>query len=288
MTNKEKQQKLRALQLEILDETLRVFQELEVSYFAGFGTLLGAFRHQGYIPWDDDIDLIIFPESYPKLIQAAPDILNKDFYFQSHLNNVHNIISWCRIGLRNTTSISTRYQDNLGEWGICIDIFPLIATGNPDSRIHKTKIHKAKEYIRLCRKYDYLLDAKHGNPLRKAYSYWQARESDQANLRKCNSLMAELFAPATTENTHYICTDDLSIAYPREIIEIPDNETSRLCLFEGKELYTPYDSDAVLTRMYGDWRTPPPVDCRTNHTEHDDIILSFDTPWTKFLRNSES
>lgn len=185
----------------MVDETLRIFQALDMPYFAGFGTLLGACRHQGYIPWDDDIDLMMLPQDVTRLIEEAPALLDERFYFQSHMTNVHNIISWMRIGLRNTTSISTHYLDNAGEWGICLDIFPLIPTGSSDSQTNRRMQKKTAEFIRLCHKYDYLLDAKHGNILRRAYSRWQARECDDVNLRKCQELMQELFIEPTDEHT---------------------------------------------------------------------------------------
>lgn len=79
-----------AAQMEVLSELIRIFRENHIQYYAVGGTLLGAVRHGGYIPWDDDIDLMVKREDYNKLIQILPNSLPRGFV----LSGIHsNIIS---------------------------------------------------------------------------------------------------------------------------------------------------------------------------------------------------
>lgn len=278
----DQQFQLKTMQLELLDELVRVFRELDISYVCAYGTLLGAMRHQGYIPWDDDIDVMIFGKDYLKLEEQIEGVLGEDYYYQSHLHNVHNMISWCRIGKKNTTSISKKYLSNQGEWGVCLDIFPLFYTPDPASAGYKKKLAQAKELIRLCNKYSYHLDYQNGSPVRKLYSKLQAREGDEANLLKARFLYQELYGDESVDHTHLVDIAELSCAYAQEDI-LPEGSV----IFEGRSLSAPRNADKVLTSFYGDWRTPPAPDQRQNHTQHDDMILDFTKPWTAYVRGDE-
>lgn len=269
---------LKEVQLELLDETLRVFDELGISYVCAYGTLLGAMRHQGYIPWDDDIDLMIFGNDYLKLEREVEKCLGEGYYYQSHLRNVHNMISWCRIGKKNTTSIGKKYLSNKGEWGVCLDIFPLFYSSTPGSPIYRQKLVQAKELIRLTNKYSYHLDYQHGGLLRKLYSKLRSHEGDELNVHKATRLYHQLYAAEHEDHEYLIDIAELSCVYNKEDI-LPGESL----MFEGRRLCAPQNPDAVLTVYYGDWKTPPDLDKRQNHTQHEDMILDFTRSWTEYV-----
>lgn len=78
-----------AAEMEVLSEIIRICRKYNITYFAGFGTLLGAVRHKGYIPWDDDIDIALKREDYQKLLQILPQELPEGYHF-STLNTFGN------------------------------------------------------------------------------------------------------------------------------------------------------------------------------------------------------
>ena len=78
----EKTKRVWAVQLEMLDEVERICKANGLKYFADSGTLIGAIRHEGYIPWDDDIDLVMLREDYDKFVQIAPAWLKEDLVLQ--------------------------------------------------------------------------------------------------------------------------------------------------------------------------------------------------------------
>ena len=79
----EKTKRVWAVQLEMLDEVERICKANGLKYFADSGTLIGAIRHEGYIPWDDDIDLVMLREDYDKFVQIAPKWLKEDLVLQT-------------------------------------------------------------------------------------------------------------------------------------------------------------------------------------------------------------
>lgn len=123
----EMMQRAWAAQLVILEEVKRVCALLEIPFFADWGTLLGAVRHQGFIPWDDDMDIAMLREDYTRFLEKAPKHLKKKFELKSVYNDPTDDIIKARI-------INGRHmnfeKDFLEEFAGCpyvvgIDIFPV-------------------------------------------------------------------------------------------------------------------------------------------------------------------
>ncbi len=155
-------------QLGILKEFIRLCGKNDLRYFAAYGTLLGAVRHQGFIPWDDDIDLWMPAKDYVRFRDVCKTQLKPPYYLQSHETNLQNFISWQRIGREDTTSLLLEMADIHAEWGICIDIFPLFPCKLDDAG--KRQAQKTyRTFNRLSGKYLYKHDAKSQTGISKAY-----------------------------------------------------------------------------------------------------------------------
>lgn len=117
--------RLQLIQLDILKEVDRVCRENGIRYSISCGTLLGAVRHQGFIPWDDDIDVFMLREDYEKF-KLISNRLNTDIcWFQDHSTDKEYLWGYAKVR-RTGTSYTRVGQEHLKYGtGVAIDIFPL-------------------------------------------------------------------------------------------------------------------------------------------------------------------
>ena len=139
-------EELKDSQMNILKFIDRVCKENDISYFVNYGTLLGAIRHKGFIPWDDDMDLGMPRKDYEKFLSICEKELPESVILRLHDDN-----------LGNTRFMDTSIQIQFGnEWcSPFIDIFPL--DGYPEDGIHywlhtnKIKLYRALSKISVNR-----------------------------------------------------------------------------------------------------------------------------------------
>lgn len=123
----QKRKEVWAVELDLLTEFDRVCKKYKLRYFADGGTLLGAIRHGGFIPWDDDIDLAMFRDDYDKLCSIALHEFKNPYFFQTEYTDRGSLRGHAQLRNSNTTailrnSLNCKYKFNQG---IFIDIFPM-------------------------------------------------------------------------------------------------------------------------------------------------------------------
>lgn len=147
--------KLWAVELDLLAEFDRVCKKHNLHYLAVGGTLLGAARHKGYIPWDDDIDLAMFRDDYDILCKVGPQEFSYPYCFQTPYVPVEErpfLSDMFRIRNSGTTAIDSmqkKYSPNSNQ-GIFIDVFPLDNVPD-DDRLKKKQLQRIKKYNSLVK-----------------------------------------------------------------------------------------------------------------------------------------
>ena len=116
-----------AVELDLLVEFDRVCKENGLKYFASCGTKLGAVRHHGFIPWDDDVDVMMLRDEYDKLCKIAPQLFAYPYFFQTEETDKGSARGHAQLRNSKTTAILKSearmcYKYNQG---IFLDIFPL-------------------------------------------------------------------------------------------------------------------------------------------------------------------
>lgn len=133
--------KLQQVDLEIVKEVVSICQGNNLRYYIIGGTLLGAIRHQGFIPWDDDIDLGMPREDYEKFIEIATSKLSPDLHIVNYKSDPLYQYYITRVSNKNTKVVEKRIGNDSKYTNASIDIFPL--DGTPNNRI-KRKLYYLK------------------------------------------------------------------------------------------------------------------------------------------------
>ena len=120
----EKLRKLQLLELEILLEVKRICEKHSIPFMLIGGTLIGAVRHSGFIPWDDDIDVGMLREHFDKFCEIAPCELSEKFFLQTpETDNMYGSYCIARVRLEGTRFVVKTLPKDLKHMGFCVDIF---------------------------------------------------------------------------------------------------------------------------------------------------------------------
>ncbi|MHA1288477.1 MAG: LicD family protein, partial [Candidatus Thorarchaeota archaeon] len=109
---------------------------MNLKYYLSSGTLLGAVRHSGFIPWDDDIDVIMFRKDYEKFLESAPNEIGSQYFLQTHASEKQYPFPFAKLRNSETTLIEKEVNKFNINQGIYIDIFPI--DGIPTNRLLRT------------------------------------------------------------------------------------------------------------------------------------------------------
>ncbi len=150
-----KMKKLWAVELDLLAEFIRVCKKYDLKYYALGGTLLGAVRHKGFIPWDDDIDVIMPRDDYDKLISISDKVFNWPYFLSSPLSEYSFWRGHLQLRNSSTTAV-TKFDEKLNNnKGIFIDIMPLdtVPKSDIERNKHRKKIKNLSIWFRRKNKY---------------------------------------------------------------------------------------------------------------------------------------
>ncbi|MBO4858772.1 MAG: LicD family protein [Treponema sp.] len=130
-----------AVELDLLAELLRVCKKHNIKIFASGGTMLGAVRHKGFIPWDDDIDMAMFRDDYNKLCEVASKEFMYPYFFQTEYTDKGSLRGHAQLRNSETTGIlSSEFKNKLTfNQGIFLDIFPLDSVIDNEKQFQKQR-----------------------------------------------------------------------------------------------------------------------------------------------------
>lgn len=231
---------------EMLIELDRICRKNGLRYNIAYGTLAGAVRHKGFIPWDDDIDVIMPIEDYIKLNEVMESDLDKSrFFWRSFDTEPNNTIIFNQIR-RNGTVFAQQGRENYQKHlGCSIDVFPVFHQSN-NLLAHWWCTKKCRFYRRAT--WAYKGAEREKNPIKKAF-YMYIRKP--GNKRNFQSFMECATAPKIKNKYYSIYIMQVRSPYKAYFLS-DDAFNDRIELeFEGHKFFAPKDYDAALTYVYG-------------------------------------
>ena len=249
---------LQLTELDILKDVLSLFDKFGIRYYALGGTMLGAVRHQGFIPWDDDIDIGLPREDYDRFYhlrdhlpahlryQVYPDDASYPYYIARIVDD--------RVIVR---SDRTEIDEITPAW---IDVFPLdgLPKGSLARKFHEANIMLSRTIFQVSR-FDDVVNTKRTNrpfqekafiafakavPLQKLLKREKAFQAFDRTLRHCAYAGSDC-------NINAMGAYRLREAFPKTVFG-----DGAFYPFEDIQIRGPVDYEAYLTQLYGDWKTP--------------------------------
>lgn len=228
--------RLQAIEFEMALAIRDIFERNNIRYVIEYGSLLGAVRHGGFIPWDDDFDYVVFEEDYGRASEALRQELPSKYILHDKESDPKYFYSFSKVRHLNSIALEDGFTDDLKYKGISIDLF-------------KGKVEKNNKYARRL-----FLAKSH------VRSHWNKFRSkpDASELVKtilnCGKLIAFCVAHAITPKIDYLHRSPETDQY---FIPLDKYLPFSKVMFNGVEFPAPHDTEFVLTDMYGDWRKPP-------------------------------
>lgn len=271
----EKRKKLWAVMLDLYFELQRVCEKCNLKLFASGGTLLGAVRHKGFIPWDDDMDFWMMRSDYEELKKHA-DEFEHPYFLQTPYTDPGYYFSAIKLRNSNTSDVSDIFAFEDWNMGVAIDIFPI------DSYISE-ELPKAYEDIG---KITYQLST----AMRMSHPYLdEANKERVANY--CGKKPIELYEELESIAQRYAKDDRCDVLLEmvntqysnpfKKVIHTEDVQEQVFLDFEHIKIPAYNGYIYHLTNFYGDYMQFPPVEKRG--TWHGGETFDTDAPYKEYV-----
>lgn len=257
----------RAIQVEITEEIDRICRKLGITYFLGYGSLLGALRHGGFIPWDDDMDIMMLRADYERFAASFASECKVGRFSLASWRDRTAPNAFLKV-TDTSTWVEERYSEPQYGSGVWVDIFPLDRVGAGCEAVFKrSRRLQSLRYLivtnpstggsgairaakRIVCPFAKMLD-----PFKQA-----GRIDDLA--RRCN----DEFDSGSGGSSEALLADIVSEPSTKRIYPERLFEQAVGAAFEGRRFFVPSGAEEVLDIMYGNWRELPPESEREMHT----------------------
>lgn len=264
------------VQLELLKKLLEVCQRYDLKIWAEAGTLLGAIRHKGYIPWDDDIDMMMMRDDFEKLIALADKEFKTPYFLQCAETEPGYFRGHAQLRKSGTTAILPGDIWQNFHQGIFIDIF--VFDFLPKEESERTTLFNELEKMRsnlLAFAYDSCLSKNPMSPI-KAKKEIASSGGVLSYFHKMVNLITDYDNKSKSEIGSVLW---MSKNYKRYVRDLSNYRETLYMPFEDILMPIPLNYNQTMRRQYGDYMTPAKAP-----SQHGNVIFYPDRPYQEVLK----
>ena len=248
---------LQLCELNILKSFINICEKHNLKYFAGGGTLLGAIRHKGFIPWDDDIDIYMLRDDYEKFLKLSSELpSNLELYT---FDTKKDYISYQAVIMDKKYKVKLNHTKNGIYRNAWIDIWPLDTM--PSNRI-KFMFRKYRILYRRLRYqmsvFDTMVDLNKKRPFHEKVLIFMVSKlkiGKKSNSLKMLRKLDKVLKEKPKKPKYYL--NGMSVYKFKNMMPCEVYGTGNLYDFEDIKILGPVEYDYFLKRLYGDYMTPP-------------------------------
>lgn len=271
MIDKEVDQvRLKSIELEMLKHFVEICNEYNLKYYLIGGTLLGAIRHKGFIPWDDDIDVGMPRTSYNMFLEIASQRLPEYLFLQTFSSDQEYPNCFAKIRDSRTTFVETSMNRRMINHGVFIDIFPLDYYPERNRLFFKIKEFWLKIRVSCV------------SNSKASYKIRIAQMISKLIFPSVEDAIVKRDGLIQSNGSSSLFTNFCGAWGEKEIVPVSWFGEGTDVEFEGLRLKAPVEYDKYLKHMYGDYMTPPPVEKRKTH--HFTDIIDLDNSYKQYIK----
>ena len=268
---------LQKKELDIFKAFAKVCEKNNLHYFLVGGSALGAIRHKGFIPWDDDIDVGMPRKDYDKFIELQSEFEGTPLFIQNFKSDPCYIYNYGKLRDSSTTFIENAFKNHRINHGVWIDIFPI--DGFSKEVMPREKLAKKVRHIwnqvyasylpalrRKVRARTFFKDILLNIVAFLAYPFDIAHFRNKHVEKYVRKIPLEESVMAGNYFGFNMKREAMDSSLFKEFIKIP---------FEDTEAYVLKDYDTYLRNLYGDYMTPPPENKQVGHHYHKGLDLNM-------------
>lgn len=259
--------RLQQEEFKIFKEFIRICDENKLSWFICGGSFLGAVRHRGFIPWDDDIDVAMPRPDFEVFLELAPKYLPEELYLSTYNTDEEHITLVAQIFNRNKEFILNNAEKKV-QTGAWVDI--LVIDGAPEKGV-KRKIFEVKYmYYRMLNQFAHFSEIVNLNKKRPWYENIAIRFAQITHIEKYldpikigdkfHQLLKTNLYETSAEVAIFMGAAKMNEIIPKEVYGVGTEYD-----FEGIKVKGPDMYDKYLSHFYGDYMTPPSENERNRH-----------------------
>ncbi len=249
--------KAQLCQLEIAKEVKRICELNDIKYSLMFGSMLGAIRHKGFIPWDDDLDIGFLRTEYDKFIAACERDLDSRYFLQTYETDPYFTWPYAKIQKKGTVYREAGVDDRTAS-GIFIDIFPIENT----PKYAKVIRLRYKYYLKLLQiKSNYTITIAENKKVLKVVMRLLSKLYNKDKLKAKVRAMAQY---CKDDSSKYVYCIYSPYSLNKEVMPRKWFKKFISVDFEGEKFSVLKEYDKYLRHVYGDYMQLPPESEREN------------------------